>query len=53
MTKKVFVMSPLVALLLIPAGVAATATRDHTKSDLESVGGSGVHGYACRAEGRC
>ena len=44
MTRKIFVLFALVALLVVAASAVATATQDHAKSNLEPVGDSGIHG---------
>jgi len=44
MTRKIFVLFALVALMVVAASAVATATQDHTKSNLEPVGDSGIHG---------
>jgi hypothetical protein len=44
MTRKIFVMFALVALMVAAATVVATAAQDHAKSNLVPVGDSGVHG---------
>jgi hypothetical protein len=44
MTKKTLLLLALVALMVAAASAAATAAEDHAKSNLEPVGGSGVHG---------
>jgi len=44
MTRKIFVLFALVALMVVAASAVATATQDHAKSNLEPVGDSGIHG---------
>ncbi len=44
MTKKAFVFVALVALMVAATSAEAIAAQDHAKSNLESVGNSGVHG---------
>jgi hypothetical protein len=44
MTRKIFVMFALVALMVAAASAVATAAQDHAKSNLKPVGDSGIHG---------
>jgi len=50
MTRRALVLFALVALMLISAGAAATATQDHAMSNLEPVDDSGVPGNAIRRD---
>jgi hypothetical protein len=43
-TRKVWLLLVLVALMVAAASTAATAAQDHAKSNLEPVGNSSVHG---------
>ena len=44
MTRRALVLLALIALMVAAAAAVATAAQDHAKSNLEPVGGSGVHG---------